>query len=336
MKPGEGTNIRQRGKIAFVFPLLAHGYAWAEGSAEGIFNLFLYAMGAFTILWCIVTGVVFWAARKLPLLKRIATTALVFFLPCLALGIVLVYDFGVEFARSTSVEVASKPVVVANVTFPVGSTVTYRRDSIWHRHPIAASTKETLSLYALRIHGLKIDESFPAQVTVTLAGSQEIDGWRCSDNESAYLLRIDSAPVLRSCLLVGQTVDHIAWPEGTLLSESSPEEWGVAWFSQPRSVIFGCEDGFNVFGLPLHQASARFDRNHRMLSFDGTTCNTTLRLGKYAVHPFAWVQAEPDGTMKILNQEREVESGKAIPCLQVDKNRNVKKCDARTASDTPE
>lgn len=322
------TDFRRRASQygVFMFALLAQGSARAE-PMSGLGVVLSAMFGAFSVFWCIVTGIVFWLMRKEPRPTRIQTTAFVFFAPFILIALFALFAAGNQPRNSAGaihIQRASKPVTVAGATFPAGSVVKYRGETATDYGLISASTDETVLLGALRIKQLRISELDRDRLEVMLAAPQEIDGWRClARSEFVSLRRVGEQLALQSCRLDAVTIDNITWPAGSELFNRGPGNWRIER-GNDRAAMYECKGTVDVFGLPLHSAVAEIDGNRRMSSLEGTTCLRNLSLGGFAILPYAQVQSKPDGTLLILNSRK---GANALSCLQVDKG-EVKECDA--------
>ena len=311
---------------AGVFLLLAQGMARAEGPMSGLGEVILVIFGVFSVVWCIVAGIVFALARKRPKGERIAVTACVFLAPYAALALFVGNNIASTAGRGIQVEYAKTSVILGGVTFPPGSEVHYRREPGAERRLVAASTGEVLALGVLRIKQLSVDGFGPDYLKVSLAAPQEIDGWRCGGFGDVYLRRVGDQLTLQSCDLEGVAIDGIAWPAGSELANLGPGKWFLAWRPDPRPGVSDCERTVAAFGLRLQKVTVELDANRRMTSFYGTSCDTTQTLGGYIIPPFATVETQSDGSLRVINRLNETESAGVVGCLRLDRRGKVKPC----------
>ncbi|WP_338641563.1 hypothetical protein [Burkholderia pyrrocinia] len=187
------------------------------------------AMAAFTgasAFWVVMTLLVFLLLlRRMPMPKRVACTALFFFLPVLLCGAELLREYALDGYHDRE-EVTIRSQEVLGVTFPPGSHAVYNGDGRFFGWGAKRTLQSIHSPRPVLLGNVPIDglifipENCCDRARAEVSAGTVIDGWPCGDTNFDLT---PAGPALRSCFLAAPVTWHgKQWPAGSFVDILAP------------------------------------------------------------------------------------------------------------------
>lgn len=291
---------------------------------------FLFAFLKFELGWTALTFVVFLLLllRKISGMRRIAY-CLVFWMGQIVVPFVLSAAdtlYGTPGAKDN--EQATKPVVLAGVTFPAGSNVEYDHlgGGFWRRKLVDADTVQPVKFGPWSITHLNLIEGNENIAYVHLTRPETIEGWPC-DDMPAFDLR-STPPRLDRCELAApKQMGELSWGAGTFLQRTETGGWSLAWFGGSRSG--GQNKPMLAFGFPVISMTGTYTATYELQAWQGDTTGRDVTIGDYTflAHDFHHMAWQPPDEIRI-GYGRNDKTGKEVRCVFVRmQDRRMRPCD---------
>lgn len=282
------------------------------------------------LFWLGFCALIFYFLRHVGFWKRSAISVGIFLSPAVVYHLQLAYEKaqGTKGAFEQE-EVSVKPVVVAGVTFPAGSSVEYMQNGNFGKDALGAFTNKPVDFGALHVTGLRYDrEPGDKNLRVTLSHPQKIEGWLCAPQWVVMSME-NGKGRLESCRLEeGVKMDGVIWPAGVFLRRSE-KGWGVHWSCRIPENEEGCASAVQAFGKSFIYVMAEYDQNWQLKEWDGALCREE-KIASYQFPAVSTLRMLPDRSKQIFGEGKDLKSGQSVACLTLDKQmRNPQVCPPR-------
>ncbi|WP_147408495.1 hypothetical protein [Paraburkholderia fungorum] len=289
------------------------------GSPGGIPKPLLY-LAAFIALWLLITGVFFWRLRRLPSRKRAGLTVLFFLAPVLCFFVLGGGQAILGKAGRTFTVVAEHPVVIAGVTFPAGSKVSYEQlgGGYWHKRPIFVQSDKPVMAGAVEITELMYSRQHANMLIVVLSRDQTIEGWQCRGGASsvAEMSLTETQPVFLGCVFAtARTINGMNWPVFTETMKGDNGDWKLSW----HLARDGSRPLANAFGFRATEMTATYSAAFALKQWSAYAYYPEAPVGDYAFSSegqtdMVWMAG---GDIRVAGHASNVKTGESVDCLLI-------------------
>jgi hypothetical protein len=305
-------------------------FAIGDGADAAAILDVLIKFVAFEVAWTLFVLTVFLLLRwrKMSSKRRLVYCVVLWFSQLLG---PFVIDFGQMLyghPGEIDTEVTKKPVVLAGVTFPVGSTVQYTHTGggFWRRELTGAKSTQPVKLGSLAITGLVLHWPPPSLATIDLAHAEIIDGWPCSGT-----VNLDSEsepPSLFSCHLASaRAMGDVVWPAGTYVDIALDVGWSLSWSRD--------DDGdrrnppAQAFGFAIERMSATYNESYELQKWEAKADNHDLPVRGYTFSgPYGVdLKLRPSGEIVVEGFGTDDKTNASVSCVRVQlRDRSARPC----------
>ncbi|MFL9882491.1 hypothetical protein PQR66_05605 [Paraburkholderia agricolaris] len=299
-------------------------------SLGGIPELLLY-LAVFMAPWLAITGVFFWRHRRLPSRRRAGLTVLFFLAPVVCFFVLGGGQVILGKAGRTFTAFAKRPVVIAGVTFPAGSVVSYEQlgGGYWHNRPIFAQSDKPVMAGSVEITKLMYWREHANTLIVVLSRDQTIEGWQCHGGADsvAEMSLTATQPSFRGCMFAAPgTIDGMNWPVFTEVMKRDNGDWKLSW----QTARDGSRPLANVFGFKAREMKATYSATLALKQWSASAYYPETRVGDYAFSSegqtdLVWTAG---GDIRVEGHASNVKTGEVVTCLLIrSQGRKARPCE---------
>ncbi len=215
------------------------------------------------------------------------------------------------------VEQAKQPVVLAGVTFPVGSRVEYTQlgRGFWRRTLTGVTSAQPVALGSLSITGLTLDDQDANTAIIDLIHPESIEGWSCDG--IAHIVVTSGPPQLSGCITATpRVIGDLIWPAKTYVDRKTDGGWSVSWMGLDRPDA--ADPHKNTFGLPADHVEATYDASYQLQSWQGRARDSDVKVAGYTFGnerdtQMTWVP--PGEIIRIEGYGKEDKTNAVVTCV---------------------